>query len=223
MLSIADNLTATRQRMADACAAVGRSPDEVTLVAVSKRQPDERLLAAYEAGQRDFGENYVQELLRKRALLPEDARWHLIGHLQTNKAKQVIGAHLIHTVDSIKVANALEKSASAQNITQDVLIEVNLAGEASKAGVAPDALFPIIELIEGHAHLRLRGLMCIPPVGDGKRYFSMLRAQRDALQTRLGRDLDQLSMGMSSDYADAIAEGATIVRVGTAIFGARAS
>ncbi|MEO1338938.1 MAG: YggS family pyridoxal phosphate-dependent enzyme, partial [Myxococcota bacterium] len=132
MLSIADNLAATHQRMADACAAVGRSPDEVTLVAVSKRQPDERLLAAYEAGQRDFGENYVQELLRKRALLPEDARWHLIGHLQTNKAKQVIGAHLIHTVDSIKVANALEKSASVQNITQDVLIEVNLAGEASK-------------------------------------------------------------------------------------------
>ncbi len=221
MLNIAENLRTTLDRIAAACRSAGRAPQEVTLVAVSKRQPDDRLLAAYEAGQRDFGENYVQELNRKRVLLPDDARWHLIGHLQTNKAKQAAGAYLVHTVDSPRVATALEKAAAAQRVEQRVLIEVNLAQEASKAGIPPDDVVNVVQQVDAMANLRLEGLMCIPPAGDGKKYFAELRALRDRIQSQRAAPLSQLSMGMSADYVDAIAEGATIVRVGTAIFGQR--
>lgn len=225
MLTIAKNLAAVRDRIAAACAKSGRSPDEVTLVAVSKRQPDESLAAAYEAGHRDYGENYVQELVRKRALLPADARWHLIGHLQTNKAKQVVGAHLIHTVDSVKVARALDKAAANIQTVQAVLLEVNLADEMSKAGLRQEDVPEVVSELESFENLRLDGLMCIPPVGDGRRYFPQLRALKDRLHAQpgiYGRDsMTHLSMGMSADYEEAIVEGATIVRVGTAIFGAR--
>ena len=221
MLNIAENLKTTTDRIADACAAAGRAPADVVLVAVSKRQPDDRLRAAYEAGHRDFGENYVQELNRKRALVPDDARWHLIGHLQTNKAKQAAGAYLIHTVDSLRVAAALQKAAAAQQVEQKVLIEVNLAREDSKAGVEPGAVADIAEQVEAMDHLQLDGLMCIPPAGDGKRFFAELRQLRERTEAQLNKSLPHLSMGMSADYIDAIAEGATIVRVGTAIFGPR--
>ena len=221
MLSISENLSSVKARIADACARAGRAPTDVTLIAVSKRQPDERLMAAYEAGQRDFGENYVQELVRKRELLPSDARWHLIGHLQTNKARFAVGSHLIHTVDSERVARALQKAASAADVVQDVLVEVNLAGEESKAGIMPLDVPGLVERVESHGHLRLKGLMCIPPVDEGRKYFSALRTMREKVLP--SSPSAHLSMGMSSDYEDAIVEGATLVRVGTAIFGPRAS
>ena len=223
MLDIAENLAAVRERMAQACRDAGRAPDAVTLIAVSKRQPDDRLVAAYEAGQRDFGENFVQELVRKRAILPTDARWHLIGHLQTNKAKQAVGAHLIHTVDSMRVAKALDKAAAATNAVQRVLIEVNLAAEPSKAGVAPDDVFGLADDVRGLSHVQLEGLMAIPPIGEGRRHFAALRSLKAKMAADGSGELSQLSMGMSADYPDAIAEGSTIVRVGTAIFGARAT
>lgn len=223
MLSIADNLRQVRARIAEACDRAGRSAQEVTLVAVSKRQPDERLVAAYDAGHRDFGENYVQELVRKRDLLPADARWHLIGHLQTNKAKQAVGAYLIHTVDSLRVAKALQKAALAHDVEQRVLIEVNVAGEESKAGAAPADVASLVAEIEQLDHLRLEGLMCIPPVAEGVRYFSELRSLQESLKTVAKSELSHLSMGMSADYAEAIEAGSTMVRVGTAIFGERKS
>lgn len=219
MLNISDNLDSILGRIADACARVGRSPEEVTLVAVSKRQPDERLTAAYEAGHRDFGENFVQELVRKRALLPEDARWHLIGHLQTNKAKQAVGVAFIHTVDSRKVALAIDKAARARSLIQPVLIELNLAGEDSKAGLPPSALAELAAEVQAMGNLQLQGLMCIPPAGEGRPYFAQLRGLREELGG--AAVLPHLSMGMSDDFEDAIAEGATLVRVGTAVFGPR--
>ena len=221
MLTVAENLNAIRAQIEQACERAGRAVDEVTLVAVSKRQPDDRLVAAYEAGQRDFGENYVQELNRKRALLPADARWHLIGHLQTNKAKQAVGADLIHTVDSSRVAKALHKAAASQELRQRVLIEVNLAQEESKAGLSPDEVPALADEIEALPSLMLEGLMCIPPVGEGAEYFSALRSLRERIQVESSTKLLHLSMGMSADFVEAIASGSTIVRVGTAIFGTR--
>ncbi len=193
----------------------------MTLIAVSKRQPDDRLLAAYEAGHRDFGENYVQELVRKRELLPEDARWHLIGHLQTNKAKHAVGAHLIHTVDSARVARALDRAADVVGLRQPVLIEVNLADESSKAGAAPSEVSELVKEIKACRSLALHGLMCIPPIGEGRPYFAALRELRRTLSDSDFSDPHHLSMGMSGDFEAAVEEGATIVRVGTSIFGER--
>ncbi len=221
MLNVAENLRAIHARISEACERAGRSTDEVTLVAVSKRQPDEKLMAAYDAGHRDFGENYVQELVRKRDLLPADARWHLIGHLQTNKAKQAVGAHLIHTVDSFRVAKALQKTAVTHGVEQRVLIEVNVAGEASKAGASPNDVPSLVAEVEQLSHLRVEGLMCIPPVAEGVRYFSELKSLQESVMTYATSKLSHLSMGMSADYAEAIEAGSTIVRVGTAIFGER--
>ena len=221
MLTVAENLAATQSMIEQACRRAGRAADEVTLVAVSKRQPDEKLIAAYKAGHRDFGENYVQELNRKRGLLPPDARWHLIGHLQTNKAKHAVGADLIHTVDSSRVAKALHKAATVQERRQSILIEVNLADEASKAGVSPADVPALVAEIEMMPNLSVEGLMCIPPVGEGARYFPRLRSLREQAQGESSSKLSHLSMGMSADYAEAIGAGSTIVRVGTAIFGAR--
>ncbi len=213
-------LEQVRARVADAAKRSGRAPEDVRLIAVSKRQPDALLHEAYEAGQRDFGENYMQELQRKRALLP-DARWHMIGHLQRNKAKLIDGVSLLHTLDSTKLGGALSKHSEAP---VQVLIEVNIAQEESKAGVLPDALDDFVRSLlktEACAKLSLRGLMCIPRAGEGRRFFAQLRSLRDRLEKEHGLSLPELSMGMSGDFEDAIEEGATLVRVGTAIFGAR--
>jgi len=216
-MTVADNLLSVKERIADACRRAGRSAGEVALIAVSKMQPDELVLAAFEAGQREFGENYVQSLVSRRALLPE-ARWHAIGHVQRNKAKGAVEADVIHTIDSIRIAEALDKVATKKI---EVLIEVNLGGEAAKAGARVEELGAIADGLGPKSHLSLVGLMCIPPPEESRRYFAELRALRDRLSAQRGIPLPHLSMGMSADFEEAILEGATMVRVGTAVFGER--
>lgn len=207
--------------IAVACAKAGRAAGEVRLIAVSKKQPLERVQAVYEAGHRELGENYVQELERRGTELPADAVLHLIGHVQTNKAKKAAElASMIHTLDSERLAQALSRAVPSGR-ELEALIEVRLGGEATKAGLEPAAVEPLISAIRDLAGLRVRGLMCIPPSGAGRRHFAELRALAVGLRARTGLDLPHLSMGMSEDFAEAILEGATLVRVGTAIFGAR--
>ena len=194
------------------------------LLAVSKTKPESLVREAYAAGQRDFGENYVQELVAKAAALADlpDLRWHLIGPLQRNKVKQVVPvASLVHTVDRAALAEELSKRAAAAGRTVRVLLEVNVAGEASKAGCSPDEAPALAAAVRSLPGLSLGGLMTIPPDTEDRElarpYFRRLREIRDAIG-----DLPELSMGMSHDFEIAVEEGATIVRVGTAIFGSRA-
>jgi len=194
-------------------------PPGVTLVAVSKAQPAEAVREAHAAGQRHFGENYVQEWRAKAEALADlaDLVWHFVGGLQTNKVKYLVGkVGLVHAVDREELAREIAKRSAQRGIETRVLVEVNVAGEASKSGCAPDGVPRLVEAIRALPGLDLRGLMCIPPVeGDPRPHFAALRGMRDAL------GLAELSMGMSADYPVAIEEGATIVRVGTAIFGER--
>ena len=220
MTSIAENLARVRATI----------PAGVTLVAVSKTQPAEAVREAYAAGQRQFGENYAQEWRDKAALLADldGLVWHFIGALQTNKVKYVVGtadapaaaprASWVHTVDRLSLAEELSKRSARRGATTRVLIEVNVAGEASKSGCAPRDLPALRDAVARLPGLEVRGLMCIPPVeGDPRPHFARLRRLRDAL----GGDLPDLSMGMSGDYAAAVEEGSSMVRIGTAIFGAR--
>ncbi len=225
MSEVADNLAAVKGRIEAACRRAGRDPAGVVLVAASKTVGAARLREALEAGQTLFGENYVQEARRKADHLPE-ARWHLIGHLQTNKAGQAVRLfELIHSVDSLRLAEELERRAAQAGKRQAILIEVNLAGEASKTGVPEADLFNLAAGVAALPHVELRGLMCLPPFFDepekARYYFVRLRLLREELRARLGLPLPELSMGMSGDYEVAIEEGATLVRVGTAIFGRR--
>lgn len=219
MSDLAHRLTAVREGIRSACRQAGRSSEEVRLVAVSKKQPDALLSDAFSAGQVDFGENYVQELQRKQAILPQ-ARFHMIGHVQTNKAKGAAQAHLVHTLDSVRLARALVK-AVGDGPPLGVLIEVNLAGEAQKAGVEPSLVEGLIDAVRELGSIEVRGLMCIPPSEGSRRWFAQLRTLAEALRERSGLTLPELSMGMSHDYTEAVLEGATMVRVGTAIFGPR--
>lgn len=217
---IAERLAAVRDRIADATRRSGRAADVVTLVVASKTQPPEAIRAAYDAGARDFGENYVQEAAAKRAALGElrGARWHLIGHLQTNKAKLAVSIFdLIQSVDSVRLVSAIGKAHPAPPVR--ALIEVNLGGEATKTGVAPDRVEPLIEVARGR--VEIIGLMTIPPPGAARRYFEQLRMMRDRLAAHSGLALSELSMGMTDDFEIAIEEGATMVRVGRAVFGER--
>ena len=219
-----------RERIAAAARRSGRNADAVTLIAVSKTQPAGRVREAFDAGQRLFGENYVQEALGKIEVLPAEARWHLIGHLQTNKARNVVGAFAcIQTVDSPRLALALERRAAALQTRLDVLLQVNWSHETSKSGVTePDALRALAAEVAGYSWLKLRGLMTIPDPSYGetelRRCFVELRRLRETLAAECAPDAPctELSMGMSHDFEWAIEEGATMVRVGTAIFGARA-
>ncbi|GAB6063854.1 YggS family pyridoxal phosphate-dependent enzyme [Deferrisoma palaeochoriense] len=218
-------LDAVRQ----ACGRTGRSPEAVTLVAVSKTVEPERILAAYEAGARDFGENYVQEALGKVDRLPPDARWHMIGHLQSNKAKRAVETFAwVHSLDRPSLADALEKAAAARGRVLDVLVQVNVGGELTKSGTDEEGARALVRRAPEWPHLRIRGLMAIPPYREDpeevRPYFRALRELRDRLQAEApeGVRLEHLSMGMSHDFAVAIEEGATLVRVGTAIFGERA-
>jgi pyridoxal phosphate enzyme (YggS family) len=217
---LARTLAAVRARITDACALCGRDPASVELVAVSKLQPVEVVRAAYAAGQRVFGENYVQELVAKADACADltDLRWHFIGHLQRNKAKDVVRARAtVETIDSIKLAEAVAERAAREGRVLDVFLQVNVAGETQKSGCAPAELLAVIEGVRAQGALRLRGLMTVPPAeGDPRPWFAQLRslAQQHGLAS--------LSMGMSADLETAIAEGATHVRVGTAIFGSRA-
>ncbi len=224
---IRDNFLAVRQIVDDAARRAGRDPAGVRIVAVSKRHPSWAVAALAEAGHLDFGENYAQEALAKQDELADLAlRWHFIGHLQSNKAKQIAGRFaMVHGVDSTKLAQALANKALALGAVQDVLVQANLAAEAQKSGCAEDELPALCETIARTEGLRLRGLMLMPPFFDeperARPWFAQLRQARDALQTRLGLPLPELSMGMSGDYVAAVEEGATLVRVGTAIFGTR--
>lgn len=227
---LAANLAAVRSRMAKACARAGRDPETVRLVAVSKFHPASDILALVEAGQRDFAESYVQEaLLKQDELVGQDVLWHFVGGLQTKKARQVAGRFvLVHSVDSEKLARELGRRAEDAGVLQSVLIEVNM-GEEQKAGVdeadLPGLAETVLSLRKGDVGLDLQGLMCLPPVFDSPEEagpaFEYLRELRDGLSASLGVALPHLSMGMTGDFEAAIEEGATIIRVGTSIFGER--
>jgi pyridoxal phosphate enzyme (YggS family) len=202
-----------RERIALACRRAGRAPESVKLVAVSKLQPLEKVREAIAAGQRAFGENYAQELRDKHAALPE-AEWHFVGALQTNKVKLVVGrAAVIHTCDRLALAQEISKRAAAE---QRLLLEVNVGREPQKAGVLPEDAAALLDEVRALPRIRCQGLMCIPPADqDPRPHFRALRELAVRLQ------LPELSMGMSADYESAVEEGATLVRVGTALFGAR--
>jgi pyridoxal phosphate enzyme (YggS family) len=223
---IAQNLDTVRHAMAAACGKVGRDPGEVRLVAVSKTVDLARIRAAMDAGQDLFGENYLQEARDKIAALGRRVGWHLVGHLQSNKARAAVELFdLIHAVDRGKLAGALDAAAARLGKVQDVLIQVNQGGEATKSGVAPEAAPALLKEVARLPHLRVLGLMTMPPwFSDpeaARPYFRALRVLRDHLRGLTGLPLGELSMGMSGDFAVAVEEGATLVRVGTAIFGSR--
>lgn len=229
-LRLVQNYEALGEKLEKACLKYGRNPSGARLVAVSKFHPAGAVAAIARVGQVDFGENYVQEALEKIDSLSgnfPDLRWHMIGHVQSRKASLVAGAFaLIHTLDSVKLADGLERRLNALGKKQPVLMEVNIANEPQKSGIPPDGLEALgVHALENCPHLELRGLMCLPPVfdsGDAARpFFEHLRELRDRLAPALGIQLPELSMGMSGDFAAAIAEGATIVRIGTDIFGPR--
>ena len=227
-MSIAENLRAIEARIASACAAAGRDPATVRLLAVSKTKPGAAIEEALAAGQRAFGENYAQELrdkVRDFAGADPAPEWHFIGHLQRNKVKYAVGkAALLHAVDSLRLAEAIGGRAAREGIEQDVLVEVNVGGEASKSGVAPEEALALCEAIQAIEGVTVRGLMTIPPFredpADVGPFFERLAALAAEGRQR-GLPLTELSMGMSHDFEVAVAHGATIIRVGTAIFGAR--
>jgi pyridoxal phosphate enzyme (YggS family) len=226
MSLIAQNLAAVRSAIAAACRKVGRDEKEVRLVAVSKTVDVARLREAVAAGQKIFGENYLQEAKDKIAALGDKLSWHLVGRLQTNKAKAAVELFdLIHGVDRVKLALALEAAAARLHRVQDVLIQINQGGEDTKSGVAPAAALELVQEVARLPHLRLLGLMTMPPwFADPEAvrpYFRALRGLRGRLRDVSGLSLAELSMGMSGDFAVAVEEGATLVRVGTAIFGHR--
>lgn len=230
--SLKERYVRVLERLDAACATAGRKRESVTLIAVSKLHPAAEVAVAASAGQLDFGENYVQEALQKREDLADESacrnlRWHIIGHVQSRKAAQVAGAFaLIHTLDSRKLADGLERRLAALEARQPVLIQVNVAAEPQKSGLMADDLPALADyILERCPHLELRGLMCLPPVFDAgeaaRPHFARLFSLREELRGRLGLPLPELSMGMSGDFAAAVAEGATMVRIGTDIFGPR--
>lgn len=225
---ISDNLSEVRRRIEAACRRSGRDVSEVTLIAVSKTKPLEDLMEAYQAGARDFGENKVQEILDKAPAMPEDARFHMIGHLQRNKVKQVLPyAVLIHSVDSVRLAEQIEQEAAKENRSVDILLEVNVAGEESKFGFAPGEVMDAIDRICAFSHIHIRGLMTIAPFVDDPEenrpiFKKLYQLSVDIKKKNIDNvTMSVLSMGMTGDYQVAVEEGATMIRVGTGIFGAR--
>ncbi|MBQ9062938.1 MAG: YggS family pyridoxal phosphate-dependent enzyme [Eubacterium sp.] len=222
------NLEKVEARVAAACARAGRDRSDVTLIAVSKTKPVPMLEEIYSDGVRDFGENKVQEICAKQPVLPDDIRWHMIGHLQTNKVRQVIDkACMIHSVDSLKLAQVIEKEAAKKDLIVPVLFEVNVAEEESKFGARAEETAAIIQEISLLPHVRVRGLMTIAPfVDDPEENRPVFRRLKELSVDIAGKNINNvsmcdLSMGMTGDFEVAIEEGATFVRIGTAIFGAR--
>ncbi len=223
-----ENLQEVEQRIADACRRAGRKREEVTLIAVSKTKPAEMLKEAYDLGVRVFGENKVQELTEKYDLLPDDIRWHMIGHLQTNKVKYLIGkTELIHSADSLKLAKVIEKESEKKECITDILVEVNVAEEESKFGLKMEEVIPFIENAAQFPHINVRGLMTIAPFVENPEKNRTIFADLHKLYVDIKeKNIDNgtvniLSMGMTNDFEVAIEEGATMVRIGTGIFGAR--
>lgn len=228
MSEIRENLENVKERMAQACEKSGRAVEEVRLIAVSKTKPLPALEEAYECGCRDFGENKVQELVEKYEVLPKDIRWHMIGHLQRNKVKYIVDkVFLIHSVDSLRLAQEIEKEAAKIDRTVDILVEVNVAEEESKFGVTAGEAAALIEEIAKMPHIRVKGLMTIAPyvecAEENRDFFAKLKKiYVDIIHKNIDNVfMEELSMGMTGDYEVAITEGATYIRVGTGIFGER--
>jgi pyridoxal phosphate enzyme (YggS family) len=226
MSSIAENLDRVREQIASAAADSGRSTDDVELVAITKTHPAAKVREAIEAGQTLFGESRVQEARAKIPELPSNIHWHFVGHLQKNKIRHALPLfELIHSVDSLALAQDIDRIAEEQGMHPRVLLEVNVAGEGSKFGFAAARLCEQMEQLLALPRLSILGLMTIPPLAEepeaSRKYFVQLRDLRDRLQTEFRVDLAQLSMGMTQDFPIAVEEGATLVRVGTAIFGER--
>ena len=228
-MSIAENIARIREQMVQAARRAGRDPKEISLCAATKMNDAEAVRAAIAAGVDMCGENRVQEVTQKLAQHAYDgAPVHFIGHLQTNKVKQVVGkVALIQSVDSLRLLGAIQQEAARQGIRQDFLLEVNIGGEESKSGFSPSEILPLVEQIPSFPNIRLRGLMAIPPIsqnsGDNRKFFQkMYHLSVDIMAKKSDNvRMDILSMGMSDDFADAIACGSTMVRIGTAIFGHR--
>jgi pyridoxal phosphate enzyme (YggS family) len=224
---IRSNLTIVSAEIATAAQACGRSAEDVRLVAVSKRKPVDAVRDAYEEGQRDFGENRIQELIDKAPVLPDDIRWHVIGTLQRNKVKPAVQhGWLIHSVDSEKLLRRIDAVAGEMGKCQRILLQANISGEESKSGLSLDALKSVVDVALALPNVEFIGFMTMAPFDADHdqllAVFGALRDFRDAIEKEKGASLPELSMGMSGDFHEAIASGATYVRVGTAIFGARA-
>lgn len=228
MSMIRENLRVVEERMTAACARSGRQREDVTLIAVSKTKSTAMIREAYEAGIRDFGENKVQELVEKMAELPSDIRWHMIGHLQRNKVKYIIGrVALIHGVDSLRLAEEISREAVKNSVVADILVEVNVADEETKFGTSSEELCILVESVAKLPAIRIRGLMTIAPFTenqeDNRQYFRKLKQLSVDIEQKCIDNvcMDVLSMGMTGDYPVAIEEGASCVRIGTGIFGER--
>jgi pyridoxal phosphate enzyme (YggS family) len=226
MTSVAENLENVREQIARKATKAERTADDIELVAITKTHPPEKVREAVEAGQTLFGESRVQEARAKIPELPSNLRWHFVGHLQKNKIRHALPLfELFHSVDSLVLAQEMDRIAADEGMHPRVLLEVNVAGEGSKFGFAPDKLREQMEALLALQRLSILGLMTIPPLAEeaevSRRYFVQLRELRDRLQTEFHVDLPQLSMGMTQDFPIAVEEGATLVRVGTAIFGER--
>ena len=225
---IKEHLTEVKERIEQACIRSGRNPGEVTLIAVSKTKPVPMLEEAYAAGARDFGENKVQEIVAKKPELPEDIRWHMIGHLQRNKVSQVLGkAVLIHSVDSLRLARQIETDAAKAGLDVDILLEVNVAREESKYGFMLEEVEDAIMTIKDFPHVHIKGLMTIAPFVENPEenrgiFKKLFEFAVDIDKKNIDNvTMGVLSMGMTGDYEVAVEEGATMVRVGTGIFGVR--
>ena len=225
---LARNLQQVNTNIERACAAAGRTPDEVTLVAVSKTKPVSMLQEAYDAGARVFGENKVQEIMDKYDQLPSDIQWHMIGHLQRNKVKYIIDkVAMIHSVDSLRLAQTIEQEAAKKDLVMPVLLEVNVAEEDTKFGLKVDEVLPLLEEISSFSHIQVKGLMTIAPFVENPEENRKVFRTLKKLSVDIGAKninnvtMSVLSMGMTGDYQVAIEEGSTMVRVGTGIFGER--
>jgi len=225
-VSLAENFEKIQQRIRATCERIGRAPDSVTLLAVTKGQPPERVRAAADCGQILFGENKVQEAKAKIPLCPGKLRWHFIGHLQSNKCRDAVEwFEMIQSVDSLSLAEEINRRAGQAGKTLPVLLEVNVAGEASKFGYPPEKLLAELETLNELPRIEIHGLITVPPyVTDPEKarpHFRRLRELKIQCEQKLGAPLPHLSMGMSGDFEVAIEEGATMVRIGTALFGPR--
>jgi PLP dependent protein len=226
MVSIIENLERVREQIAQAAAKAGRDVKDVELVAITKTHPAEKVREAVEAGQTLFGESRVQEARAKIPELSSNIRWHFVGHLQKNKVRQALPLfEMIHSVDSLALAKDINRIAEEEGLYPRVLLEVNVAAEGSKFGFAPDDLRASMQALLGLPRLSIEGLMCIPPLAaeseDSRKFFAQVRGLRDSVEKEFNMKLPQLSMGMTQDFAIGVEEGATLVRVGTAIFGER--